>query len=219
MWLAHPDQIVQWSITLSALTVAPLLLCLTTSFTRIIIVMSFIRQGVGMGIPSTVITGLSLFLTVFSMQDVFVTAYNNGYNPLFQQQITHQKAIKEMIAPFRSFMRRQVSEKELTFMKNMNDKLVKSHPTSAPTESILGEFTELKILIPAFVLSEVKRGFECGFLLLLPFLIIDILVAAVLLSLGMMMMQPQAISLPLKLAFFMLIDGWMLASKVAVFGG
>ena len=196
------------------MTIARLLLSVMTSFTRTIIIMSFVQQGVGMSVPSVVVNGLSLFVTFFTMQDVFISAYNNGYRPLYNHNITYQQAIPRMVAPFREFMRRNVSEHELRFVQNIDMNLCQRIPTQ-PTEPWISEIADMKTLVPAFVLSEVKRGFECGFLLL-PFLVIDVLVAAVLLSMGMMMVQPQSIALPLKIAFFIYIDGWLLASKAAV---
>jgi flagellar biosynthetic protein FliP len=160
--------------------------------------------------PNTVIISLALFMTLFIMQPTLEASYNNGIAPLIAEQITEQQALERSIAPVRTFMLHHVREKDLDLFLNMAR--IESPETA--------EATPLQALIPAFMISELRRAFEIGFLLFVPFLIIDMVVASVLMSMGMMMLPPVMISLPFKLIFFVLVDGWYLiaGSLVQSFG-
>jgi flagellar biosynthesis protein FliP len=196
-------QIVQYVILITALSVAPGLVVMLTSFTRIVIALSFLRSGLGLQTtPSTImLVTLAMFLTFFIMAPTFENAWKNGVSPYMDGKIAEQDAYDRSIGPFREFMLKNVREKELAFFQDI-----------APSETFGAEpaATDLRILVPAFMVSELRRGFEIGFLIVLPFLIIDLVVATVTMSMGMMMLPPTVISLPFKVLFFVLIDGWTL---------
>ena len=197
-------RIVQLIALLTILTLAPSILVMVTSFIRIVIVMSLLRTALGtQGTPpNTVIISLALFMTFFIMQPTLQSAYEEGIVPLIAEDIDEQEAFNRSIAPMRGFMLRHVREKDLDLFMNM----AKIETTPTPEE------TPLRALIPAFMISELRRAFEIGFLLFVPFLIIDMVVASVLMSMGMMMLPPIMISLPFKLIFFVLVDGWYLVA-------
>ena len=205
-------RIVQLVALLTVLTLAPSILVMVTSFVRIVIVLSLLRTAIGtQGTPpNTVIISLALFMTLFIMQPTLEASYNNGIAPLIAEQITEQQALERSVAPVRTFMLHHVREKDLDLFLNMAR--IESPETA--------EATPLQALIPAFMISELRRAFEIGFLLFVPFLIIDMVVASVLMSMGMMMLPPVMISLPFKLIFFVLVDGWYLiaGSLVQSFG-
>ncbi len=196
-------QIVQYVVLITALSVAPGLVVMLTSFTRIVIALSFLRSGIGLQTtPSTImLVTLALFLTFFIMAPTFDAAWKNGVRPFMDGKIVEQDAYDRTIGPFRTFMLNNVREKELAFFQDL-----------APRETFGNEPVagDLRILVPAFMVSELRRGFEIGFLIVLPFLIIDLVVATVTMSMGMMMLPPTVISLPFKVLFFVLIDGWTL---------
>jgi flagellar biosynthesis protein FliP len=196
-------QIVQYVVLITALSVAPGLVVMLTSFTRIVIALSFLRSGIGLQTtPSTILlVTLAMFLTFFIMAPTFEFAWKNGVQPYMDGKIVEQDAYDKTTAPFREFMLRNVQEKELAFFQDL-----------APKETFGSEpaANDLRILVPAFMISELRRGFEIGFLIVLPFLIIDLVVATVTMSMGMMMLPPTVISLPFKVLFFVLIDGWTL---------
>jgi flagellar biosynthesis protein FliP len=196
-------QIVQYVILITTLSVAPGLVVMLTSFTRIVIALSFLRSGIGLQTtPSTImLVTLAMFLTFFIMAPTFDNAWKNGVRPYMDGKIAEQDAYDRTTRPFREFMLKNVREKELAFFQDL-----------APVETFGTEPTasDLRILVPAFMVSELRRGFEIGFLIVLPFLIIDLVVATVTMSMGMMMLPPTAISLPFKVLFFVLIDGWTL---------
>lgn len=196
-------QIVQYVVLITALSVAPGLVVMLTSFTRIVIALSFLRSGIGLQTtPSTImLVTLAMFLTFFIMAPTFDSAWKNGVSPYMDGKITEQEAYDRSIGPFREFMLKNVREKELAFFQDI-----------APSETFGVEpaASDLRILVPAFMVSELRRGFEIGFLIVLPFLIIDLVVATVTMSMGMMMLPPTVISLPFKVLFFVLIDGWTL---------
>ena len=206
-------RIVQLVALLTILTLAPSILVMITSFIRIVIVMSLLRTALGtQGTPpNTVIISLALFMTFFIMQPTLQSAYEEGVAPLIAEDIDEQEAFSRTIAPMRGFMLRHVREKDLDLFMNM------AQIEAAPTP----EETPLRALIPAFMISELRRAFEIGFLLFVPFLIIDMVVASVLMSMGMMMLPPIMISLPFKLIFFVLVDGWYLiaGSLIRSYGG
>ena len=207
------SRIVQLVLLITVLSLAPSILVMTTSFTRIVVVLSFLRSALGLQQtpPNAVLVGLALFLTVFIMAPTFQAVYDQGLSPLIQNQIGEEEAMERSAGPVRDFMLKQVREQDLTLFMDVAhiDKL------ESP------EQTPLRVLIPAFMISELRRAFEIGFLLYVPFLIIDMVVASILMSMGMMMLPPVIISLPFKLIFFVLVDGWYLVagSLVQSFGG
>lgn len=196
-------RLIQLFIVFTVLSVAPSLVIMVTSFTRIVVVLSFLRHGMGLqqSPPNMVIISLAMFLTVFVMGPTFEKAYQDGLAPLMEEKISEEEAFKKSVQPFHGFMMNNVREKDLSLFVNLANE--------SPTRP---QDTSLKALIPAFMISELKRAFEIGFLIFIPFLIIDLVIAAVLMSMGMMMLPPVMISLPFKIIFFVLIDGWNLLS-------
>jgi flagellar biosynthesis protein FliP len=196
-------QIVQNVILITTLSVAPGLVVMLTSFTRIVIALSFLRSGIGLQTtPSSILlVTLAMFLTFFIMAPTFDNAWKNGVQPFMDGKIAEQDAYDRSTGPFKDFMMKNVREKELAFFQEL-----------APKETFGAEASvnDLRLLVPAFMVSELRRGFEIGFLIVLPFLIIDLVVATVTMSMGMMMLPPTVISLPFKVLFFVLIDGWTL---------
>lgn len=204
-------RIVQIIALITVLSLAPAILMMVTSFTRIVIVFSLLRSALGLqqSPPNSVLISLSLFLTFFIMQPVFMQSYNEGIKPYMEAKISDEQALEPISRPFHSFMLHNVREKDLALFVNIADlKLDKA------------EDTPFHVLIPAFMISELRRAFEIGFLIFIPFLIIDMMVSSTLMAMGMMMLPPVMISLPFKIIFFVLIDGWnMLAgSLVRSFG-
>ena len=177
---------------------------MVTSFTRFVIALSFLRSGLGLqSTPANlVLVSLSLFLTFFVMAPVFDKAWQNGLNPLIENKITEKEAFERMSAPFRDFMLANVRQKDLLLFEDM----AAGQGIKLPADGS----ADLRIVVPAFMISELRRGFEIGFLIALPFLIIDLIVATLTMSMGMMMLPPTVISLPFKILFFVLIDGWHL---------
>ena len=194
------------------MTFIPAVLLLMTGFTRIVIVLGLLRQALGTqnSPPNQVIIGLSLFLTLFVMGPVVDRIYDDAYLPYTQQKISFSQAIDRAQTPLKAFMLKQTREPDLALFI----KLAKIAP---PT---VKEDIPLRVLMPAFVTSELKTAFQIGFMVFIPFLIIDMVVASVLMSMGMMMLSPVLISLPFKLMLFVLVDGWnlLLGSLVASFG-
>ena len=199
-------QSVQLFVLLTLLSLAPGIAMMVTCFPFMVTVLSILRQAIGVqqAPPNMMIVSLAIFLTWFVMAPVFNQAWDEGVVPLMDGTISTQLAIDNIRAPFQSFMLGRVQLNTLELM-------IQSAPY-APTE---GE-TPLSILVPSFLLSEIQRGFEIGFLIFLPFLIIDLVIAAVLMSMGMMMVPPAVIALPFKLAFFVLADGWSLIAGALV---
>ncbi|MGD9234824.1 MAG: flagellar type III secretion system pore protein FliP [Desulfobacterales bacterium] len=185
---------------LTVLTLAPAILILTTSFTRLAVVFSFLRQAVGtQQTPSNqIIAGLALFLTFFIMMPIWQKINNNALQPYLHEEISQEVALKAAINPIRNFMLKQTREKDLSLFIKMAKISKPKNVDDIPTT----------VLIPAFVISELKTAFIIGFVLFVPFLIIDMVVASVLLSMGMMMLPPIMVSLPFKLMLFVLVDGW-----------
>ena len=193
---------IQTLITLTALTFIPAAVLMMTGFTRIIIVFSLLRHALGTQTspPNQVIVGLSLFLTFFVMAPVFDRIYSEAYLPLSENRITFQQALDRGSVPLRGFMLKQTREADIGLFARM-----------ARIEKIeKPEDTPMRVLIPAFVISELKTAFQIGFIIFIPFLVIDMVVASVLMSMGMMMMSPVMVSLPMKLMLFVLVDGWHL---------
>ena len=202
---------VETLLTLTALSFLPAILLMMTGFTRIIIVLSLLRHALGIQTspPNQVIVGLSLFLTFFVMAPVFDKIYVDAYQPFAESKITFQQAVEKGSVPLRTFMLKQTRETDIgLFARLANLKEIQS-PADLP----------MRVLIPAFVTSELKTAFQIGFLIFIPFLVIDMIVASVLMSMGMMMMSPVMVSLPFKLMLFVLVDGWhlMMGSLVMSF--
>jgi flagellar biosynthetic protein FliP len=192
----------QFGALITVLTLAPSLLMMVTSFTRLVVVFSFLRSAIGLqqSPPNVVFISLALFMSFFIMAPTFEASYQEGIKPYLEEQLPEEQAWDKAAAPFRTFMLREVREKDLLLFAQ----IAKIEKLEKP------EVTPLKILVPAFMISELRRAFEIGFLLFLPFVLIDIVVASVLMSMGMMMLPPMMISLPFKLIFFVLVDGWYL---------
>jgi len=194
--------LLQLMIMLTLLTLAPAILLMMTSFTRIVIVLSLIRNAMGTQQmpPNQVVIGLSLFLTFFVMAPVWYKINNEAVQPYIEEQISGEQAIELGIEPIKEFMLKQTREKDLALF-------VKIAKEERPAKK---EDISLKTLIPAFVISELKTAFQIGFMIYLPFMIIDMVIASILLSMGMMMLPPIIMSLPFKLLLFVLVDGWYL---------
>jgi flagellar biosynthetic protein FliP len=196
----------EYSVTLqilalmTALSFLPAILMMMTSFTRIIIVFSILRQALGLQqSPSNqILVGLALFLTLFIMKPVFDQANAQGLQPYINQQISAQEALAKTAQPFHKFMIEQTRESDISLFMG----IAKHPPIASPEE------TPFSILVPAFIISELKTAFQIGFLIFIPFLIIDIVVSSVLMAMGMMMLSPLIISLPFKIMLFVLVDGW-----------
>jgi flagellar biosynthetic protein FliP len=197
---------------LTVLSIAPALLVLLTSFTRIIIVLSFLKRSLGTGTqPSNqILVGLALFLTFFIMAPVWQKVHSDGLRPYMQEEIGPQEALQKGFKPLRDFMWAQTREKDLALFVQISRMERPNRIDDVPTH----------VLIPAFVLSELRTAFTMGFVLFLPFLVIDMVVASVLLSMGMMMLPPVMVSLPFKILLFIMVDGWylMVRSLVTSFG-
>jgi flagellar biosynthesis protein FliP len=193
-------RIVQLTALVTMLSLAPSLLVMVTAFTRIVIVLSLLRSALGTqgAPPNTVLIGLALFLTWFVMQPVFEQSWAGGIVPMMDNKINEIDGIKAAAEPFRDFMLRNLRGGDLSFFQ------VLAH---APPGD-----TSWRVVMPSFMVGELRRAFEMGFMLFLPFLVIDMVVASVLMSLGMMMLPPNVVSLPFKLVFFATIDGWRLVS-------
>jgi flagellar biosynthetic protein FliP len=198
------ERVIQLIALLTVLTLAPSILVMMTSFTRIVVVLSLLRTALGTATapPNAVIVALALFLTAFVMGPAFQRGYDAGIRPLINNEINVEQAFIRGSEPFKEFMLKNVREKDLALFMDLS-----REPRPATPQE-----TSLRILVPAFMISELKRAFEIGFLLFLPFLVIDLVVASVLMSMGMMMLPPVVVSLPFKLIFFVLVDGWTLVA-------
>lgn len=211
-------RIVQMVVVLTLLSLAPGLLVMVTSFTRIVVALSFLRSGLGLqSTPANLILiSLALFMTFFVMQPVFEQSWTQGVRPLMENRITQQQAWQRAVSPFRDFMLDHVRDKDLGLFRDLaqnarGGKKDGKPAAPAPDGKAAGpQEVSLRILIPAFMISELRRGFEIGFLIALPFLVIDLIVATITMSMGMMMLPPTVISLPFKILFFVLVDGWSL---------
>ena len=205
-------RLIQIILMVTVLTMAPSILIMMTSFIRVVVVLSFMRSALGTQTtpPNQVIISLALFITAFVMMPTLQQSYEEGILPLIEERISEQEAIERTAQPFRLFMLKHVRDKDLSLFLNM----------SQDNEIESPELTPYQVLIPAYMISELKRAFEIGFLLFVPFLVIDMLVASTLMAMGMMMLPPVLISLPFKLIFFVLIDGWymLIGSLVRSYG-
>jgi flagellar biosynthetic protein FliP len=195
-------------ILLTILSLAPSLLIMLTSFTRIIIVLSFTRSALGTQQvpPNAVLVGLTLFLTFFTMAPVFNKVNTEALQPYMHKDITMQVAMDRGVQPFRQFMFRQTREKDLALFVHLSKMKQPAGPQDIPTQ----------VLIPAYIISELKTAFIMGFIIFIPFLIIDMVVAVTLMSMGMMMLPPVLVSLPIKILLFVLVDGWHLIARSLV---
>jgi flagellar biosynthetic protein FliP len=210
--LGLTERVVQIVALITILSLAPSILIMVTSFVRIIVVLGLLRTALGMqqSPPNAVLVSLALFLTAFVMMPTFTAAYQQGIEPLMKEEIEATEAFELTSGPFKTFMLSQVRAEDLRLFIDLSG-------TEEPAEpSEIG----LQVLVPAFMISELRRAFEIGFLVFLPFIVIDMVVASVLMSMGMMMLPPIIISLPFKLIFFVLVDGWSLiaGSLVQSFG-
>ena len=194
---------IQLFVLVTLLSIVPGLAIMITCFPFMVTVLSILRQGIGLqqSPPNMLIISLALFLTYFVMEPVFLTAWADGVDPLLNGLLSIEEAFVEVMDPFRSFMAGRIAPDTFEELANLR-------PELASDVSI--EASPLSVLIPSFLLSEIERAFQIGFLVFLPFLIIDLIVAAVLMSMGMMMVPPAIVSLPFKLAFFVVADGWSL---------
>jgi len=201
----NPKQLVNiLNITLlmTFLVLAPSLILVMTSFVRLLVVFGFLRQALGtpQSPPTTLLVSLSLVLTFFIMEPYAKEAYNQGIKPYMEEKIGYDEAIKRAVKPFKKFMLKNTREKDLALFYRIR---------KLPNPKTLDD-VPLTILVPAFMISELKTAFEIGFLIFLPFLVIDMVVSSILMSLGMMMLPPVMISLPFKILVFVLVDGWNL---------
>lgn len=206
-------KVVQTVALLTVLSLAPSILMMMTSFTRIIVVFSFLRSALGtqQTPPNAVLISLALFLTLFIMMPTFQQSYTEGVRPLMNGDMEEMDAMSKAVQPFKSFMLKHTREKDLQLFVEINK--------AGPFKNVME--TPIQLVIPAFMISELRRAFEIGFLLFLPFLVIDMVVSSILMSMGMMMLPPVMISLPFKIIFFVLVDGWYLitGSLIQSYGG
>ncbi len=224
----YSARLIQIFLLVTVLSVAPGILVMMTSFVRIVIVFSLLRSGLGLqqSPPNAVLISLSLFLTAFIMGPTFSQAWSQGVSPMLAEEVDQAEGVRRAAEPFRAFMAAQVEADDLIFFENLASRQaspVSEITNSANENAIAGELTDdpqkeqslpgFDVLLPAYMISELSRAFEIGFLVLMPFLVIDLAVAAILMSMGMMMLPPQSISMPIKLIFFVLIDGWRMLSE------
>jgi flagellar biosynthetic protein FliP len=215
------SRIIQLLALLTVLSLAPAILVMVTSFTRIIVVLSFLRTALGIQQtpPNQVLISLALFLTFFVMQPTLERAWEDGVRPLIEGRIDETQAFERASVPVRTFMTAHVRPQDVALfeeLSGMHDAATFTAPATAESAA-----TPIRVLIPAFMISELRRAFEIGFLVFVPFLIIDMVVSSVLMSMGMMMLPPVTVALPFKVIFFVLVDGWYLivGSLVRSFGG
>ena len=210
---AATSRIIQLLVLVTVLSLAPSILVMVTSFVRIMVVLSFLRTALGtqQTPPNQVLIALALFLTFFVMMPTFEAAFDMGIKPLIDGQINEMQAFDRASAPFRTFMMSHVREQDAALFVEI---------AKVPEAEARDEMP-MRVLIPAFMISELRRAFEIGFLIFVPFLIIDMVVASVLMAMGMMMLPPVIIALPFKIIFFVLVDGWFMVvgSLVRSFGG
>ena len=204
---------VQTLLVFGALSFLPAILLLMTSFTRLIIVLSLLRQALGLQTtpPNQVLVGMSLFLTFFIMGPTLDKVYQDAYKPYSEQKMSFEDAVAKGSDPLRAFMLKQTREADLALFNRIAGNNAQTPPDKTP----------MRVVVPAFVTSELKTAFQIGFMVFIPFIVIDLIVASVLMSMGMMMLSPVLVALPFKLMLFVLADGWnlLIGSLVASFGG
>ena len=195
-------RVVQLVALMTVLSLAPSILIMMTCFTRIVIVLSFLRTAIGIQQtpPNSVMISLAMFLTFFIMAPTIQSAYVAGIKPLIAEEIDEVVAFERSVEPFKAFMLKHARDKDLQLFIDLSKTEMPEEPMALP----------IQVVIPAFMISELRRAFEIGFMLFLPFLIIDLVTASILMSMGMMMLPPVTISLPFKIMFFVLVDGWYL---------
>lgn len=198
------SRVIQMVVLLTVLSLAPSILMMMTSFTRIVVVLSFLRTALGtqQTPPNTVLISLAMFLTLFIMMPTINASYDQGLKPMMNEEVSEMEGLSRAVVPFKEFMLKHTREKDLALFVSM---------AKVPVPKELVD-TPLQVVIPAFMISELRRAFEIGFLLFLPFLVIDMVTASILMSMGMMMLPPVMIALPFKIIFFVLVDGWNLVS-------
>ena len=197
-------------VMMTIIALLPTFLIMMTSFTRIIIILGFLRNAMGIQQtpPNIVLAGISLFLTFFIMQPVIVQVNNEAYQPYIREEITMQECFNKAAVPFKRFMIKQTETSALKLFVNISDEEVPDDKTEMP----------MYVILPSFLMTELKRAFMAGFLLYLPFMLIDLVVASILMSMGMMMLPPAMISLPFKLLLFVVMDGWTLLFQALIMG-
>jgi len=203
--ISSPEQlspVLQIILAITILSIAPALLLMLTSFTRLIVVFSILRHALGtqQTPPNQVLISLALFLTIFIMTPTFSQIYNNALKPYFDGQINEKELYYRAVEPLKEFMMKNTREKDLALFLKITNQPRPYSPDDVP----------LNVLIPAFMISELKTAFQIGFLLYIPFLIIDVVVSSILISMGVLMLPPMMISLPIKLLLFVMVDGWNL---------
>ncbi|PHR91194.1 MAG: flagellar biosynthetic protein FliP [Robiginitomaculum sp.] len=203
-------RIIQLFLIVTVLSLAPGIAMMITCLPFIVIVFSFLRQAIGLqsSPPNMMIMGLAMFLTFFIMQPVFSQAWDEGLSPYMDGEITELQATERTLTPFRGFMEKRITD----------DAVQRLADTMPSRNYNLQEETPFSLLVTAFMLSEIKRGFQIGFVIFLPFLIIDLIVASILMAMGMMMVPPAVVSLPFKLAFFVVADGWLKITEALIAG-
>lgn len=199
------ERMLQLVALVTVLSIAPAILIMTTSFVRIVVVLSLLRTAIGLqqAPPNAVIVSLALFLSAFVMQPTWETSWRDGIKPVMDQEMTLEEGFPRMSAPVKQFMLAHTRQEDLGLFIGM----ARLDPQPAQAED-----TPIRVVIPAFMISELRRAFEIGFMLFIPFLVIDLVVSSLLMSMGMMMVPPITISLPFKLIFFVLVDGWRLVA-------
>lgn len=199
-------RIIQLMGLLTILAVAPGILVTMTCFTRFIIALSFLRSGLGLPTtpPNIVLVSLALFMTAFVMAPTLDRIWSEGIQPLVENKIDEKEAYQRIVKPVREFMLSNVRDRDIQLFSDLAGRWSRGGPPQAQDADAI----DLRILVPAFMISELRRGFEIGFLIVLPFLAIDLIVATIVMSMGMMMLPPTVVSLPFKVLFFVLIDGW-----------
>lgn len=204
------SQVVQLFLLTTALSLAPTFLVLTTCFTRIIVVLSFVRSSLGtqQNPPNLVLMGIALFLSLFIMQPVYTDVMNEAITPYINEEITGQEAFESAALPIKEFMYKQTRDEDIQLFLDISETQKPADVNDLP----------LTVAIPAFIISELRTAFSIGFLIFIPFLVIDIVVASILMSMGMFMLSPVMISLPFKLLLFVLVDGWYLVVESLVTG-
>jgi len=204
-------RLVQLTLLITVLTLAPSILVMVTCFTRVVVVLSFLRTAIGVQQtpPNIVLISLALFMTLFVMQPVFEKAWNDGMKPLMNNELDEESSFTRAAEPFHDFMLKHTRTKDLDLFLQ----LAKIDTARDPnTKDLTDKNVPFRALIPSFMISELRRAFEIGFLIFLPFLIIDMVIASLLMSMGMMMLPPSVISMPFKIIFFVLVDGWFLVA-------
>ena len=210
-------RVVQTFLVITVLSLAPGTAWMATCLPFMVVVLGILRQAIGLqqAPPNMMIVSLAIFLTFFVMEPVFKDAWSIGVTPYLDNIITEEQAIERTLNPFRNFMEGRVSPTAVTAL---TEALPESEPAPLPPDAGAEADTPMKVLIPAFMLSEIQRAFEVGFMIFLPFVLIDLIVASILMAMGMMMVPPAVISLPFKLIFFVLSDGWTIVAAALVRG-